>query len=102
MARYQVKTFFTLSDGRELECWYEYTHTSGYTSGLPEHCYPDETDVDEPEYYIDGEPVEVSQLPRGLDVIATKLYEAGDGEYGYRETRLHDDMPDFDDSSWDY
>ena len=83
---------FTLKDGRTLACEYGIRVIPGcrtLRNGDPG--YPDEVDVGEPTYTLDGEPVEESELPKGLDKIAARLYEAGPGEFGYSETEPHDD-----------
>jgi len=43
-------------------------------------------DVSDPVYTLDGQPIEESDLPKGLDRIANRLYMAGPGEYGYSES----------------
>lgn len=58
----QVTVTFEMSDGRTLKCEYGYSVTRGNYSGLPENCYPDEVDVGEPEYSIDGDGIELSLI----------------------------------------
>lgn len=93
MQAYTLTTEFEMQDGRVLSCEYVLSVTPAYISGPPEDCYPEESDVSEPTYFIDGEEVDYKDLPKGLDAIADKLYEAGDGEYNYKEER---DEPDYD------
>ncbi len=80
---------FEMSDGREFECKYSYRTTLGNYSGLPENSYPDEVEVGDPEFYIDGEYVTEKDLPKGLPTIANALYENGDSDlrFKYREQR---------------
>ncbi len=97
MPAYNVTTEFEMQDGRVLSCEYVLAVTPGNYSGLPENCYPDESDAGDPTYFIDGDEVEYKNLPKGLDVIADKLYEAGSGEYGYTESEIERDYePDYD------
>lgn len=86
---------FELSDGRTLSCAYSYHVTPGNYSGPYESSYPDEVDEGEPEYELDGNPVEVAALPKGLEVIAEAMYEAdqSDKRFSYKE--------DQDDSSYE-
>ena len=92
----EVTVTFELSDGRELECRYGYAVTYGNYSGLPENCYPDECDVSEPEYFLDGKAVELSELPKGLEAIAEAMYEADSSsrKFSYRED--DPEGPDYD------
>lgn len=96
MGAYTVTTEFEMNDGRILSCEYGVSFTPGNYSGLPENCYPDESEAGEPTYYIDGEEVDYKDLPKGLDKIADKLYKAGPGEYGYSETEPDYDGPDYE------
>lgn len=100
MGAYTVTTEFEMTDGRVLSCEYGVSYTPAYISGPPEHCYPEESDVGEPTYFIDGDEIEYKDLPKGLDKIADKLYEAGPGEYGYKESEADDGYdnyePDYD------
>jgi hypothetical protein len=88
----QVTTKFELADGRILRCEYGFMHDPGGWDAPPE------TDVGEPTYYLDGDEVTVEELPKGLDVIAQRMYECGSGEYGYKESFDDGDdyEPDFD------
>ena len=100
----QVTVTFEMSDGRTLKCEYGYSVTRGNYSGLPENCYPDEVDVGEPEYSIDGDEIEYDKLPKGLDVIADAMYEEGEGDsrfrYSENDADDYDDAPDYGD--YDY
>lgn len=89
-----VQTSFELSDGRILKCEYGYTYWAG------SYWNPPESDVGEPVYYLDGKRVEVDELPAGLDYIATKLYEAQEGEYNYSES--DPEYPDYEPSDFDF
>ena len=84
--RRHVKTSFEMSNGRTLICEYSYIY---YPATWDD---PADSDVGEPTYYIDDEEVEYKDLPKGLDVIADKLYEASYGEFNYKES---DDEPDY-------
>ena len=75
-----VTVKFEMTDGRTLECRYGYVLIRGNYSGPPEKCYPDEFDVGEPTYYIDGELVDYDSLPKGLEVIADAMYENGEDD----------------------
>ena len=46
----RVKVTYEADDGRELVCKYEYETIYGFTSELPENCYPDESQVGEADY----------------------------------------------------
>lgn len=96
-----VRTYFTLKDGRTLACEYGVHVTPGcHTLSNGDPGYPEEIDLGDPAFTLDDEPIEESELPKGLDVIATKLYECGPGEYGYSESDERDDYepdePDYD------
>jgi len=81
-----VRTTFTLADGRTLACDYAITITPGVrTLRNGDPGYPDELDVTDPRYSLDGEPVDVDDLPHGLDKIANRLYMAGPREFNYSE-----------------
>lgn len=99
-----VTVKFEMSDGRTLECRYGYGVTRGNYSDLPENCYPDEVDVGEAEYYIDGDEIEYEKLPKGLDVIADAMYEEGEGDprfhYSENDADDYDDAPDLDDYAY--
>jgi len=88
-----------MTNGRVLSCEYGVLHTHAYVSGLPEDCYPEESDAGEPTYFIDGEEVDYKDLPRGLAAIADKLYEAGPNEYSYLQSDISRELgyePDCD------
>lgn len=96
MGAYTVTTKFEMQDGRVLSCEYGVSYTPAYISGPPEDCYPEESDAGDPTYFIDGDEIEYKDLPKGLAVIADKLYEAGPGEYGYSQTEPDYDGPDYE------
>lgn len=99
----EVTVTFELSDGRELRCEYSYSVAYGNISGPPEHCYPDESDVGEPTYYLDDNEVNVEQLPNGLEVIAEAMYDNGESDTRFRYTESEvDNEPDYDPRDWDY
>lgn len=108
MASSWITRKFELKDGRELSCSYGVKYIPGRTSGPPEYCYPDESDVGEPEYELDGVPVSVDRLPKGLNTIAEAMYEAdqSDKRFSWSEDDSGgDDEPDFDydfDGQFDY
>ena len=93
MSRYDVVVTCELEDGRELECKYSYIFTQGYVSGPPEDCYPDETEADEPTYYLDGNEVDYSDLDTWIAVIADEMYEADEGnkKFLYKADLSEDD-----------
>ena len=93
-----VTVTFEMSNGQELKCEYGYRVIYGNISGPPEYCYPDETDVGEPTYYLDGDEIDVADLPKGLDVIAEVMYESGesDSRFTYKESEPDYDGPDFE------
>ena len=93
-----VTVKFEMSDGRTLECRYSYHVTLGNTSGPPERCYPDEYDASEPDYYINNKLVEITDLPKGLDVIAKQMYEVSENgpRFTYIEQQPEYDGPDYD------
>jgi hypothetical protein len=103
MASYTMTVTFELKDGRELECVYPVHVTPGNYSGLPENCYPDECDVGEAEYFLDGDEISVARLPKGLDVIAEAMYEADDSDkrFKFKQTEPDYDGPDYDPREWD-
>lgn len=81
------------TDALELVCKYYIHTTPGFTLGLPENCYPDESEIGEPEYYLDG--VFISSIPAELVGIADAMYESEEDErftYTYKED--YDDGPD--------
>lgn len=94
-----VTVSFELSDGRELECRYSYSVTPGNYYGLPENCYPDESEVGEPTYYIDGVETDVTKLPKGLEVIAEAMYDNGesDSRFHYNEADVATGYDDYGD-----
>lgn len=94
-----VTVSFELSDGRELECRYSYSVTYGNYSGLPENCYPDESDVGEPTYYLDGKEIDVTKLPKGLEAIAEAMYDNGesDSRFHYSESDVETGYDDYGD-----
>lgn len=103
MGSYNVTVTFELSDGRELECRYGVAVTPGNYTGLPENCYPDEYDVSEPEYFLDGEEIDVANLPKGLDAIAEAMYDASESDkrFTFKQSEPEDDGPDYDPREWD-
>lgn len=99
MPAYNVTTEFEMTNGRVLSCEYGVLYAPAYVSGLPEDCYPEESDAGEPTYFIDGEEVDYKDLPRGLAAIADKLYEAGPNEYSYLQSDISRELgyePDCD------
>lgn len=96
----QVTVTFEMNDGRILKCQYGYRIIPGNISGPPEFCYPDETDVGEPTYYLDDNEINLSDLPTGLDTIAEQMYEdtGQDKRFSYKEEQFADWGPsDYDD-----
>lgn len=90
MGYYTVTTEFEMTDGRVLSCEYGVSSMPAYTSGLPEDCYPAESEAGDATYFIDGVEVDYEDLPKGLATMADKLYEAEHGEYNYSETGADD------------
>lgn len=99
MPSYNVTVKFNMTDGRELVCEYAVSYTPGRTWGPPEYCYPDECEPGEPSYFIDGEEIEESKLPKGLDKIAAAMYEcdASDKRFSYSQSEA-----DYDGDYFDY
>lgn len=93
-----VTVTFEMSNGQELKCEYGYRIIRGNYSGLPENCYPDETDVGDPTYFLDGDEIDRDKLPKGLEVIADEMYESGesDSRFTYKESEPDYDGPDFE------
>lgn len=100
MPAYNVKTEFEMTDGRVLSCEYMFYVTPGNYSGPMESSYPDECEIGEPTYCIDGEEVSYNDLPKGLSKIADELYEADSAsQFGYTEVPHEEDFEllDFND-----
>lgn len=93
---YRMNVSFEMKDGRNFECVYDVRVTPGNTYGPPENCYPDESDVGEPEYFIEGDEVEYKSLPKGLDAIADAMYNAdeSDKRFKFEQEDLDDGPPD--------
>src|SRR5690348_17177203 len=102
MPNQHVKVSFDLSDGRVLSCEYNVSITYGvHTLSNGDPGYPDEADVGEPEYELDGQPIEVSKLPKGLEHIANEMYEASEGDPRFHYESEFEE-PDFDEPEyWD-
>lgn len=96
MPAYNVTVEFEMTDGRTLSCEYGLSVTPGNYTGLPENCYPDECDVGDPTYYIDGDEIEYKDLPKGLDKIADTMYEDGQSDRRFKYAESYNE-PDFDD-----
>lgn len=90
---------FEMKDGRKLRCEYGYHVTPGFTCGLPENCYPDEVDIGDPEYFIEDDPVNYRDMPKGLSAIADAMYESSEDP---RFTYTIDDTPDEGPDDWGY
>lgn len=104
MGSYTQTVTFELKDGRKLECVYSVAVTPGNYTGLPENCYPDEAEIGEPEYLLDNDEVAVSQLPKGLSVIAEAMYEAdeSDKRFTFTQSDMDYEGPDYDPAEWDF
>lgn len=97
MSTIDITVSYYMSDGRLLECKYTETVTPGFTSGLPENCYPDEYETGEPEYFIDGELLSESELPSDIVDIASAMYEADDSDKRFTyKAKENYDGPDYD------
>lgn len=96
MAAYNVTTSFEMTDGRELTCEWVLCVIEGNYYGLPENCYPDESEESDPVYYIDGDEIAYEDLPKGLAAIADKMYQCGQNEFGYTETRIEREEPNYE------
>lgn len=73
---------FQLSNGKEFRCEYGFSYWGG------NYWNPPEWDVGEPTYYIDNKEVDYKNLPKGLDVLADKMYECdahNPGPFKYTE-----------------
>lgn len=103
MSSYAVTVKFEMRDDRELECRYSVEVTPGNYTGLPENCYPDESDVGEPEYFIDGDEIDYADLPKGLDAIADAMYNEGESDkrFTFKQSEPDYDGPDYDPREWD-
>ncbi len=86
----KIKVFHETDEGDELRCEFLLHHTPGFTSGLPENCYPDEDDVDDPEYFLNDEYISEDDLPDSLQEIATRMYEDY-SDFEYTEVRQYED-----------
>lgn len=88
MPAYNIETSFEMMDGRILSCEYVLSVAPGRYWGAWEDSEPDEVESGEPTYFIDGVEVSAAQMPKGLTVIADKLYDAAEGEYNYVESEI--------------
>lgn len=88
-----VKVTFELRDGRELTCEYGYSYEPA-TRWEPGFC-----DVSDPVYKLDGVEVEPEDLPKGLDVIATAMYEHGDCDSRFTYKEQPPEEPDYEPDS---
>jgi hypothetical protein len=75
----EINTYFRLKDGRLLDC--TYSLRLWYSVRDEEEV----VEVGDPAYTLDGEPVELDALPRGLYKVANRLYMANQPDYGYTE-----------------
>lgn len=94
----RVTVGFELKDGRLLECQYLLKVVCGNVCGLPEDCYPDEVEASEEEFFLDGERVEYSDLPRGLGTVANQMAQADSTTAKFTWT----EEQEYDDGYYDY
>lgn len=71
-----VTVTYKEANGLTLRCEYDYRVTPGKYCGLPEDCYPDETEAGDPTYFLNGEQIDENDLPTELVSIAEEMYEA--------------------------
>lgn len=95
-------TFTDDTTGRVLCCKYWSHTTPGFTSGLPENCYPGETEVGDPEYFLNGDPIDYNDIPTDLQPIADEMYEADEDHPSFEFSQEDDDRPDDDGSDPEY
>lgn len=91
MSIHKVTVSTELEDGRVLECRYTYEYSPGFISGPPESCYPDETEVGDPEYYINGEPADYDLFTPEISQLADELYEADETTKKFKYRSVEDD-----------
>lgn len=92
-----VTVTFELKDGRELECRYWYFTTRGVCSGRPEDCYPDETEIGDPDYFLDGKWISIDSLPKGLYELAEEMHgnNPPGNRFRYVETPFQRERDDY-------
>lgn len=86
---------FEMKDGRTFEMQCVVRCTPGNTWGAPENCYPDEYNSEEPEYFIEGDPIAYEDLPKGLAAMADAMYDGTDPRFTYHQTEWEGDY-DYD------
>ena len=92
MSSYKITVSTELEDGRAFACKYNTHHYPGNTYGPPESCYPDESEVDEPDYYINGAWVDYKTLTPKLSQLADEMYEVDEDtkKFTYRIEEVDD------------
>jgi hypothetical protein len=89
-----ITVTYETPSGDILECRYLEMVTPGFTSGLPENCYPDECEIGDPEYYLNDEFIAEGDIPADLVDIAQYMYESGDDGRFKFSSEPYDDRPD--------
>lgn len=71
----KVTASHVLEDGRILTCTFVQVTFHGNKSGSHDDSFDDEHDVSDPEYELDGDPVEQDDLPEELQPVAVRMYQ---------------------------
>lgn len=90
-----VTVTFEMRNGQILKCEYPVHFTPGNYTGLPENCYPDESEPGDPTYYIDGKEIDYKDLPKGLEKVADEMLEVNHTSCRFIHTEAHEE-PDYD------
>ena len=97
MSQHKITSTFSMANEKQLSGVY-------MLSQSPDTYWePGDVEAGEPEYFIDGEPVELAELPTGLDYVADALYCEYLKPFAERTRRLFDlrnKVEDFND--YDY
>ena len=91
-----VNVSFKMRNGKILECRYGYRYTPATFND------PEEYDVGEAEYFIDDIPIDIQDMPKGLDVIAEKLYKDADSDPRFDISFPEPDVDPEIDEDWEH
>lgn len=79
---FQVTTRFVMANFSVLVCNWRYSY-------VPASRFADaDVAVSDPWYELDGEEINVEDLPKGLEDIAERMYDCGKGHFEYKEERV--------------